>query len=145
MRILLLAILAVLLSACDKSPNGSNRPDVSATTAGAPHQYSPQEDPARPEFEKALAFIHGSNDNPVIAQFIERLKETFPDSPYALIAEAEFYQTRGDLQNPATPEHVRGLIKKSFLKSRAIPDAYVTLTKLDLAQGRERSAAAIVL
>ena len=148
MRIALLAVLiawiACLVAGCEKLSLDSKPATPPIEVAKAP-QYSPESDPARPEYEKALDLIQGinwSDDQHVRAmQFVEQMKQSYPDSPYPLIAEAQMEHRMWGWRGGGAPEHIRILINRSFSKSRAIADAYVTLAKLDLDQGQERNAA----
>ncbi|MDB5923310.1 MAG: ankyrin repeat and protein kinase protein 1-like, partial [Betaproteobacteria bacterium] len=74
------------------------------------------------------------------AQAVRKLKETYADSPYALIAEADLAYHLWQ-NGEGAPEVVRTLISESQKKSPFIADAYVTLAKLDLDQRRVASAA----
>jgi ankyrin repeat protein/Tfp pilus assembly protein PilF len=106
--------------------------------------YVPEKDPARNDFEVALDLIHGFNWNDDqhirAAQAVRRMKDAYPDSPYPLIAEAELAHRMWQNRQGA-PEAIRTLIRESQKKSQLIPDAYVTLAKLDLDQGRTPVAA----
>jgi tetratricopeptide (TPR) repeat protein len=139
MRIVLFAVLiAELLVGCEKLTFGSKPVAPPAQVATAP-QYSPESDPARGEFEKAVDLIQGINwvnhDDVKASQFVEQLKQAYPDSPYSLIAEADLEFRMWMDGRGGVPEHMRKLVNQSFRKSRAIADAYVTLARLDLQQG----------
>jgi ankyrin repeat protein/tetratricopeptide (TPR) repeat protein len=140
MRNVLAAVLAFgILAGCEKLSFDS-KPAASPTKVASVPEYSADSDPARAEFEKAndlIQSINWTDDQPEKSrQFVEQLKQTYPDSPYPLLAEAalELQDWRMQKSTPKS-DRIRALVQQSFRKSRAIADAYVILAKLDLEQG----------
>lgn len=109
--------------------------DQPASTPAVPRAYSASTDPAKADFEQALDLIHGfnwSDDQHVkAAGFVQQMRKSHPGSPYTLIAEAELAHRLG-LNRQGASDAIRKLIDASLKIARDIPDAYVTLAKLEL-------------
>jgi tetratricopeptide (TPR) repeat protein len=140
-------MLVMALAGCDRGADQAqlqSKSSVAATAKAEAPPYLPQQDPARLELEKfndMYSTITNTADGlKEVDQFIQTMREKYPQSPYPYIAAASYHATLYASGVRSSPQEISMLLQKAFAISKDIPDAYVVSGELALSQNQQEAA-----